>query len=87
MPPGGRPTRQPCGRRFAPIREARTPIRHAAAAAPDFLRDEHGATAAEYSLLVALTACVAMIGMVFFGDSLRREFQHIVDTFTGATGP
>ena len=43
-------------------------------------RDERGATATEYALLVALIAIVIVVAVTAFGDNLNAFFQRIADT-------
>jgi pilus assembly protein Flp/PilA len=51
-----------------------------------FVRDEEGATAVEYGLMVALIA-VVIIGAVFaLGGNLSSTFQTVSDSVGGATG-
>ncbi|GAA5137185.1 hypothetical protein GCM10023339_77150 [Alloalcanivorax gelatiniphagus] len=38
-------------------------------------RDEKGATATEYGLLVGLIALIIVVGVGFFGDALNTFFQ------------
>lgn len=48
-----------------------------AAAARRFVRDETGATMAEYALLVAAVALVAVVGAHTLGDKLSAKFTDI----------
>lgn len=53
----------------------------------EFLRDEEGAGAVEYGLIVGLIAVVIIAGMVFLSDGLGDLFEGIGDklTSTGTT--
>jgi len=44
----------------------------------EFLRDEAGASAAEYALLVSLIAGVVVTGITAFGTSLSAYYDKIV---------
>lgn len=48
-----------------------------AAAARRFVRDETGATMAEYALLVAAVALVAVVGARTLGNNLSTKFTAI----------
>ena len=49
-------------------------------------RDETGATAVEYGIMVGLIA-VAIIGLVFtLGDDLAAKFQEIIDGLNNPAG-
>ena len=41
------------------------------------VRDEHGATATEYGLLVGFIAMVIVAGVGFFGESLNDYFDFL----------
>jgi pilus assembly protein Flp/PilA len=43
-------------------------------------RDEKGATATEYGLLVGLIALIIVIGVGLFGDALNDFFDGLSDT-------
>jgi pilus assembly protein Flp/PilA len=43
-------------------------------------RDEKGATATEYGLLVGLIALIIVVGVAFFGDALNTFFQGLGGT-------
>ncbi|PKH44106.1 pilus assembly protein Flp/PilA [Nocardioides alpinus] len=43
-------------------------------------RDEKGATATEYGLLVGLIALIIVVGVSFFGDALNDFFQGLGTT-------
>jgi pilus assembly protein Flp/PilA len=51
--------------------------------AQGWLRDDEGATAAEYGLLVALIALIIVIGVGAFGGALNAFFQKIAGTVGG----
>ena len=53
--------------------------------AADFLVDESGATAIEYSLLAALVAVAALAGLEALGESLMAIFERVSSTLEGAT--
>ncbi len=46
-------------------------------------REERGATATEYALLVALIAIVLVVGVGAFGDALNAFFNRIAGTVGG----
>lgn len=46
-------------------------------------RDEKGATATEYGLLVGLIALIIVVGVGFFGDALNTFFQGLGTTVAG----
>jgi pilus assembly protein Flp/PilA len=48
------------------------------------LRNEEGATAAEYALLVALIAVAIIVGARALGTSINDKLQGVADTITGA---
>ena len=43
-------------------------------------RDDKGATATEYGLLVGLIALIIVVGVGFFGDALNAFFQGLGGT-------
>jgi pilus assembly protein Flp/PilA len=43
----------------------------------NFLKDEEGATAVEYGLMVALIAIVIIIAVTFLGASLNNIFSEV----------
>ena len=49
-------------------------------------RDERGATATEYALLVGLIALAIVIGVGAFGTALNDFFNSLADTVTGWLG-
>ena len=52
----------------------------------NFFKDESGAAAVEYGLLVALIACVIIAGVGLLGSSLNAMFSN-VSTTIGAVSP
>jgi len=52
----------------------------------NFLRDEAGASAVEYSLLLALLAMVVMGAVTTLGLSISNMFTGFVDTINSYTG-
>ena len=48
------------------------------------LKDESGATAIEYSLIMAMVAVAAMSGMRFLGTSLGSLFTSVGNTLTSS---
>ncbi|MDQ0663519.1 pilus assembly protein Flp/PilA [Arthrobacter ulcerisalmonis] len=48
---------------------------------------EKGATATEYSLLIAFIAFIIIVGVSFFGSSLSTWFSTLGTTVTGWTAP
>jgi pilus assembly protein Flp/PilA len=53
-----------------------------AAAVRRFVRDEEGATMAEYALLVGAIALVAIVGIRTFGNSLNTRFSSMAGNIT-----
>ena len=49
-----------------------------------FLKDENGASLAEYGLLVALIAVVAIAMMTSLGTAIKDKFSAIGTAITGA---
>jgi len=47
------------------------------------VRDERGATATEYGLLVGFIAIVIVVGVGFFGESLNTYFEGLSTWLTG----
>jgi pilus assembly protein Flp/PilA len=43
----------------------------------NFLKDDEGATAVEYGLMVALIAIVVIISVTFLGRSLNNKFSQV----------
>ena len=43
----------------------------------NFLKDEEGATAVEYGLMVALIAVVIIAAVLFLGGALNRVFDNV----------
>jgi len=51
-----------------------------------FLRDEEGATAVEYALMVALIAVVIIAAVTLIGTGARDKFQEVADAIKNAGG-
>jgi pilus assembly protein Flp/PilA len=51
----------------------------------NFFKDESGATAVEYGLMVALIAVVIITAVTALGTSVRDTFQTAADTIGGAS--
>ena len=51
-------------------------------AARRFVRDEEGAALAEYGILVAFIAIVAITAVTFFGSKISAKFSALATTFT-----
>jgi pilus assembly protein Flp/PilA len=49
-----------------------------------FIRDEEGATAVEYALMVALIAVVIIAAVTFIGTSASEKFSEVGDAVSGA---
>jgi len=45
----------------------------------NFLKDEEGATAVEYALMVALIAVVIIVAVTLLGGRIRNVFQNVTD--------
>ena len=43
----------------------------------NFLKDEEGATAVEYALMVALIAIVIILAVTFLGESVSNVFSEV----------
>jgi pilus assembly protein Flp/PilA len=54
--------------------------------AQDRLKQEKGATAVEYGLMVGLIAAVIITTVILLGDQLNALFVEITDTLGGAGG-
>lgn len=51
-------------------------------AARRFVRDEEGAALAEYGILVAFIAIVAITAVTFFGSKISTKFSALANSFT-----
>ena len=51
-------------------------------AARRFVRDEEGAALAEYGILVAFIAIVAITAVTFFGSKISAKFSALGTTFS-----
>lgn len=49
-----------------------------------FIRDEEGATAVEYGLMVALIAVVIIAAVTLLGTALRDKFSEVQTAVSGA---
>ena len=47
-----------------------------------FMRDEDGAALAEYGILVAFIAIVAITAVTFFGGKISTKFSQLANAFT-----
>lgn len=47
-----------------------------------FARDDSGAALAEYGILLAFVAVVAIAAVSFFGDKIAAKFSEIANSFT-----
>ena len=47
-----------------------------------FVRDEDGAALAEYGILVAFIAIVAITAVTFFGSKISAKFSALANSFT-----
>ena len=52
----------------------------------NFFKDESGATAVEYGLMVALIAVVIIVAVTTLGQNLNTTFSNVADAVGGATG-
>lgn len=52
----------------------------------NFIRDEGGASLAEYGILVALIAVVAIVAVQTLGGQINTAFENIVNALTGTGG-
>ena len=48
-----------------------------------FLRDEEGATAVEYGLMVALIAAVIVLAVTLLGTEIRTTFEDVCKAING----
>ena len=55
---------------------------HIALAARRFMKDEDGAALAEYGILVAFIAIVAITAVTFFGSKISAKFSALGNSFT-----
>ncbi len=46
-----------------------------------FVKDEQGATATEYAIMLVLIIMVALLTIVFLGQRVDQAFQKFVDLF------
>jgi pilus assembly protein Flp/PilA len=53
-----------------------------ALAARRFVREEEGAALAEYGILVAFIAIVAITAVTFFGSKISTKFSDLASSFT-----
>lgn len=53
-----------------------------ALAARRFIKDEEGAALAEYGILVAFIAIVAITAVTFFGSRISTKFSQIANSFS-----
>jgi pilus assembly protein Flp/PilA len=51
-------------------------------AAQKFIRDEEGAALAEYGILVAFIAIVAITAVTFFGSKISSKFSALANSFS-----
>jgi len=49
-----------------------------------FFKDESGATAVEYGLMVALIAVVIIVSVTFLGSALNVKFNYVAQQVDGA---
>ncbi len=50
-----------------------------------FFKDESGATAVEYGLMVALIAVVIITAVTFLGSALNTKFEQVGNAVDGAS--
>ena len=55
---------------------------HITLAARRFIKDEEGAALAEYGILVAFIAIVAITAVTFFGSKISAKFSALGNSFT-----
>jgi pilus assembly protein Flp/PilA len=48
---------------------------------PEFLKDDNGASAVEYALLVALITAVIVAAVTLLGGNLKATFDYIASIF------
>ena len=51
-------------------------------AARKFIKDEEGAALAEYGILVAFIAIVAITAVTFFGSKISSKFSALANSFS-----
>lgn len=51
----------------------------------NFFKDEEGATAVEYALMVALIAVVIIAAVTFLGDEVSEKFSAVGDAVSSAS--
>jgi len=47
-----------------------------------FIRDEEGAALAEYGVLIAFIAIVAIVAVTFFGSRISEKFSTLANSFS-----
>ncbi len=47
-----------------------------------FIRDEEGAALAEYGVLIAFIAIVAIVAVTFFGSRISEKFSALANSFS-----
>jgi len=47
-----------------------------------FMRDDDGAALAEYGILIAFIAIVAITAVTFFGSKVSTKFSQLANSFT-----
>jgi pilus assembly protein Flp/PilA len=52
-----------------------------------FIRDEEGATAVEYGIMVGLIAAVIILAVTAVGQNVRDTFQGVADTLPTPPAP
>ena len=57
-------------------------VAHIALAARRFIKDEEGAALAEYGILVAFIAIVAITAVTFFGSKISAKFSALGNSFS-----
>ena len=51
-------------------------------AVTNFIANEEGAALAEYGILVAFIAIVAIVAVTFFGSKISAKFSQLANSFT-----
>ena len=80
-------SRQACPERMSFIAEQNSHYTEAevtriALAGRRFIKDEEGAALAEYGILVAFIAIVAITAVTFFGSKISAKFSALANSFT-----
>lgn len=60
-------------------------MKNSISAVKDFLRDEEGATAVEYGVMVALIAAAIVVIVYFVGQQVKEAFNQVCNALKNVT--